>query len=198
MKSTEKPYLSEEERKKSQAKDEAELKKEQEAILRQQKQKETIRAEEWISDDLQKLRDLLEEHIVDDALVEKVINHSELEHDEIEEIFEKIDELEAIENIDDYLPKDMRITKQEYAGATHDDAMLVQVEAKIQKALGHIASHANISQWWSINLFSGFLTMLDSNLVTIQEHNIDMQDSLRPDTKNTKWLWQTIKDWFTK
>lgn len=112
MKSTEKSYLSEEERKKTQLKDESELKKEQEAILKMQKTKEVAREEESISNDLWKLRDLLEKHIIDDALVKKVLDHGELDHEEVEEIFEKIDEIEAIDNIDEYLPKDMRITKR--------------------------------------------------------------------------------------
>jgi len=198
MKSNEKAYLSEEERKKAQAKDEAELKKEQEAIIKMQKTKEVIREEEAISNDLWKLRDLLEAHIVDDALVNKVIEHWELEHEEIEEIFDKIDEIEAIDNIDDYLPKDMRITKKEYAAATHDDDTLIIVEAKIHWALTHIAQVTVPSNWWSINLFSGFLTMLDKNLITIQEHHIDMQDALKQSGSKTKNVWQTIKDWFTK
>ncbi len=197
MKSNEKSYLWEEERKRAQAKDEAEIKKEQEAVIKQQKQKEIIREEEAISDDLSKLRDLLEAHIVDDALVEKVIDHWELDHEEIEEIFDKIDEIEAMDNIDDYLPKEMRVTKQEYAAATHDDDALIVVEKKIHAALWVLSQGANTNSWWSMNIFSWFMTMLDKNLITVQEHHIDMQDSLSLN-KKTKSLWQTIKDWFTK
>ena len=197
MKSNEKSYLSEEERKRAQSKDEAELKKEQERILKQQKQKEVLREEEAISDDLSRLKDLLEKHVINDDLVKKVIDHWELDHEEVEEIFEKIDEIEAMENIDDYLPKDMRVTKEEYAAATHDDDALVIVEAKIHAALWALAQNANPNVGWSINIFSGFMTMLDKNLVTIQEHHIDMQDALSPN-KKTKSLWHSIKDWFTK
>jgi len=198
MKNSEKAYLSEEERKKAKRKDEAEQKKEQEAILRMEKKKEFIRTEETISDDLGKLRELLEKHVIDDELVEKVIAHWELEHDEIEEIFEKIDEIEALENIDDYLPKEMRVTKEEYAAATHDDDTLVIVLQKIDTSLWVLAQHSAPQTWWSINIFSGFLTMLDKNLVTIQEHHIDMQDSLQTDTsKKTESLWETIKKSFS-
>jgi len=198
MKSSEKSYLSEEERKKSQAKDEAELKKEQEAIIRMQKIKEVVHEEEAISEDLWKLRDLLEKHVINDELVEKVIAHGELEHEEIEEIFQKIDEIENIDNIDDYLPQEMRVTKEEYAAATHDDAVLVTVEAKIHAAVWILSSRANPVSGWSINIFSGFLTMLDKNLITIQEHHIDMRDSLSGGKKDSKWIWQTIKESFTK
>lgn len=198
MKSTETSHLWEEERKKAQIKNEAEIKKEQEAIIKMQKTKEVIRAEESISEDLSKLRDLLEKHVIDDELVNKVIDNGELDHEEIEEIFEKIDEIEAIKDIDDYLSKDMRVTKQEYAAATHDDETLIVVEHKIQKALTQLASHATPQTGWSINIFSGFMTLLDKNLITIQEHHIDMQDTLWSNRWESKGLWQSIKDWFTK
>lgn len=198
MKSNEKSYLWEEERKRAQTEDEAELKKEQEAIIRMQKKKEVISAEESISDDLWNLRDLLEKHVIDDVLIKKVIQEAELNHKDIEEIFEKIDEIEAIDSIDDYLPKDMRVSKEEYTAATHDDTELSRVEDKIHTALTHLSQSSAPQTGWSINLFTWFMTMLDKNLITIQEHHIDMKDSLNPWNKKTKSLWQTIKDWFTK
>lgn len=122
---------------------------------------------------------------------------AELDHKDIEEIFEKIDEIEAISNIDEYLPKDMRVTKEEYAAATHDDTELARVENKIHAALSYLSQISAPQTGGSINLFSWFLTMLDKNLITIQEHHIDMQDALNPN-KKTKSLWQSFKDWFTK
>lgn len=199
MKSTEKAYLSEEERKKAKINDEAELKKEQEAILKLEKKKEVIREEEAISDDLQRLRDLLEEHIIDDSLVNKVIEDAELDHEEIEKIFDQIDAIEKIDNIDDYLPRDMRVTKEEYAAATHDDTQLTIVEAKIHTALTRLATAVTPQNAWSMNLFSGFLTMLDKNLITIQEHHIDMRDWLiKPWSQKSQSIWQTIKESFKK
>jgi len=179
MKSTEKSYLSEEERKKTKQKDEQELQKEQEAILKMEKKKEKMREEETISDDLQKLRDMLEDHIIDNSLVEKVIQHAELDHEELEKIFDQIDRIENLEKIDDYLPKDLRISKEEYAVATHDDKELIKVEEKIHTALTHLSSVITPQTWGSMNIFSGFLTMLDKNLITIQEHHIDLKDGLK-------------------
>lgn len=198
MKNTEKAYLSEEERKKAQIKDEAELKKEQEAILKLEKKKEVVREEEAISDDLQRLRDLLEEHIVDDSLVNKVIEHAELDHEEIEKIFDQIDAIEKIDNIGDYLPKDMRVTKEEYAAATHNDETLTVVETKIHTALTRLAANTSPQNGWSINIFSGFLTMLDKNLITIQEHHIDMRDGLSKKwNQKSQSIWEIIKDSFS-
>jgi len=195
MKNTEKAFLNEEERKKQQQKSEEEIKKEQEKILKLEKKKEVIHEEEEVSNDLQKLRDLLEEHIVDDGLVEKVIAGTEIDHEDIQEIFEKIDEIEQIDKIDDYLPKDMRVTKEEYAQATHDDDACKVVIQKLEKSLTVLSQHANPQVWGSINLFSGFLTMLDKNLVTIQEHHIDMKDSLETQ-KTSSSIWELVKSAF--
>lgn len=193
MKNNEKFFLAEQERIKKE-KSEKEQKAEQEKILKAKKQQEYIHEEECIEQDLQKLRDLLDKHIIDDCLVQKVIDHAELEHDEIEEIFEKIDEIENIDNIDDYLPKDMRVTKAEYAAATHDDTVLAEVVTKIEQSLWILAHHANPAQiWGSINIFSGFLTVLDTNLITIQEHHIDMKDTLAKNT-HPKGIWESIKE----
>jgi hypothetical protein len=90
MSNTEKTYFNEEERKK-QEKSEKEKKKEQEKILMFEKKKEENREEEEIHNNLQKLRDLLENHIIDDTLVEKVLSGNELDHEEMQDIFEKID-----------------------------------------------------------------------------------------------------------
>lgn len=199
MKNTEQAFLSEEERKKQQQKSEEDLKKEQEAIIKMEKKKEVIHQEEEASNDLQKLRDLLEEHIVDDALVNKVIEWTEIDHEDIQEIFEKIDEIEQIENIDDYLPKNMRVTKQEYADATHDDTACAEVITKLEKSLTILSQNANPQVWGSINIFSGFLTMLDKNLITIQEHHIDMKDSLQgPQDRKSESIWELIKWTFSK
>jgi hypothetical protein len=89
------------------------------------------------------LRDLLEEHIIDDNLVEKVMQQAELDYEEVEKIFEQIDTIEEIDGIDDYLPKDMRVTKEEYAAAMHDDSALIVVEKKIHNALSRLADIAN-------------------------------------------------------
>ena len=122
--------------------------------------------------------------------------HNKIEVESL--FFEKIDEIEAIDSIDDYLPKDMRVSKEEYTAATHDDTELSRVEDKIHAALTHLSQSSAPQTGWSINLFTWFMTMLDKNLITIQEHHIDMKDSLNPWNKKTKNLWQTIKDWFTK
>jgi len=139
-------YLNEEERKKHQKKSEEELKREQELILKMEKTKEIIREEENISNDLQTLKDLLEKHIIDDTLVEKVLSKTEINHEDIQEIFEKIDAIEDIDGIDEYLSKDMRVTKDEYLKATQDEEEYSKVTIKIHNALSVLAQHINPQQ----------------------------------------------------
>ena len=195
MKNNEKIFLAEQERQK-QEKTENEKREAEEQILRAKKSREYICEEEHTEHDLQKLRDLLDQHIIDDALVEKVLCHTEITHDEIEEIFEKIDELEALDNIDDYLPKDMRVSKEEYAHATHDDEAAKAVIQKIESCLVILANQWAPSTWGgSINVFSGFLRVLDKNLITIQEHHIDMKDGLSKE-KKVKGIWESVKESF--
>ena len=124
-----------EQEKQKHKKTEAEKIKAEEQILRAKKLRECISEEEHTEHDLCKLRDLLDQHIIDDSLIEKVMCKTEISHGEVENIFEKIDELESLENIDEYLPKDMRITKEEYAAATHDDTILATVVTKIENCL---------------------------------------------------------------
>jgi len=199
MSNTEKTYFNEEERKK-QEKSEKEKKKEQEKILMFEKKKEENREEEEIHNNLQKLRDLLENHIIDDTLVEKVLSGNELDHEEMQDIFEKIDEIENIDNIDDYIPKDIRISKEEYAAALHNEENYTVVLQKLHTVLGILAQHITPQTTGSINIFSSFVTLLDKNLITIQEHHIDMKDSLEA-SKNTtpkkESIWQTFKDYFS-
>lgn len=194
-----KSYLNEQERKKLE-KTEQEEKAEQEKILEFQKTKEYIREEEKTSDDLSKLKDLLEDHIIDDELVQKVISWAEIEHEELEEIFAKIDEIDAVEDIDKYLPKELRVTKEEYSNATHDEVYRVQLITKLNSALTVLANSISDNSWiWSINIFSGFMTLLDKNLILIQEHHIDIKDSLEEidkDKKQNKSLWEEIIDFF--
>lgn len=194
----EKSYLSEEERKK-QEKSEKEQKKEQEKILAFEKKKQEIREEEETHNDLQKLRDLLEEHIIDDALVEKVLSWDEINHEEMKEIFEKIDEIENMEDIDEYVPQDMRISKDEYAWALHNEEDYKLVLWKLHNVLQILSRHVTPQTSGSINIFSGFITLLDKNLIRIQEHHIDMKNTL----ESSSWkegkqesIWEILKKYF--
>jgi hypothetical protein len=70
---------------------------------------------------------------------------------------------------------------------------------KIKTALTILSQQTGVNNQWGVHLFSWFLWVLDQNLILIQEHNIDMKNSLEtihisenPHLK--KWFWS---DFFT-
>ncbi len=173
-----------EQEKKNKEKTEKQKISEKKALLEQQKKKAEIREHIKADEALTKLHDLLDNHDIDLDIADvehigKALEWEELNHDDIEDILEKIDEIENTQDIDKYLPPEFRITKQEYHQALVDDISRVTVITKIDTALGLLSQQA--SGWDSaiwINIFSGYMAMLDKKLISIQENHIDMKDSL--------------------
>jgi len=50
-------------------------------------------------------------------------------------MFEKINQIEEIKNVDKYLPKEYRITQEQYLKAISDDIFRVQILTKLDYAL---------------------------------------------------------------
>lgn len=156
---------------------------------------------------LNKLRDLIESHdITLDAKtlksVEKAVAGQELDTDEIEDILEKIDEIENTDDVDNYIPAEIRITKDEYKQALVDDIFRVQMITKLDSALTILAQQANPNSNLSLNIFSGYMALLDKKLVSIQENHIDIKDNLKQ-VDEQKWIgtqkktfWETIIEFF--
>jgi hypothetical protein len=63
------------------------------------------------------LKSIIKIGLLKPYLIEKVLEGDDLTKMEIKEIFDKIDEIENITNIDEILPKELRITKYEYLEA---------------------------------------------------------------------------------
>ena len=157
-----------------------------------------------------KLHDLLDGHdveldIADVEHIQKSLDGEELSHDDIEDILEKIDTIENSDDIDKYLQPELRITKQEYHNALVNDEVRQLVIQKLDAALTVIS--AQTTGWTtgnlSANIFSGYMAMLDKQLIAIQEHHIDMQDHLveieelkNPKTKNNSML-EKLKKFFS-
>ncbi|MDD2745788.1 MAG: hypothetical protein PHU93_04585, partial [Candidatus Gracilibacteria bacterium] len=102
-----------------------------------------------------------------------------LETYEIEAIFEKIDAIEQIPEVEKILPKAFRLSKEEYVGALESEAMRKVALQKIDEALTHIYEYGNPNSLGATLgvFFSGFM-MLNKNLVLVQEHTIDIKNSL--------------------
>ncbi len=147
-----------------------------------------IEAENKIFD----LKELVEKWIISKETAKKVTSWENIDEEIINEIFKKIDEMEEIKDIDKYLPPNLRISHEEYLKALHDDIFRVQTLTKLDSALIILSRQIspNSSMW--VNLFSWFLSVLDKNLITVQEHTIDVKNSLKE--IDEKKFWNTDKN----
>lgn len=158
--------------------------------------KKHIEAQMETEEQLEDLKILVEKWIISQEQAEQIANNHELNNKDIQEIFEKIQEIEEIDDIDSYLPKDLRVWVNEYQTAMVDDIMRIKTLTKIKTALTILGSQTWITNQAGINLFSWFLSVLDKNLVLIQEHNIDMKNNLEEieNKKNPQKQWNFWKE----
>lgn len=144
-----------------------------------QKTKEKINIEIHAEEDLLDLKELVLQGVISTESAKNMVDGNALEDDIIQEIFNKIDEIEDISDIDKYLPVDLRISKQDYASALEDPIFRVQTITKLESALVILAKQISPDTISGMNLFSWFLSVLDKNLVTIQENTIDVKENLK-------------------
>ena len=112
-------------------------------------------------------------------IANKILSWEQITSEEIKEIFDKIDEIEDIKNIDDYLPRSLRITREEYIKAVKDDIFREKTITKLNTSLVLLSNKINPDSAVWLNLFSWFVTVLDKNLIRIQENTIDIKNWLR-------------------
>lgn len=130
---------------------------------------------------LLKLKELVDSWNLDSKtkkLAEEILNLENISKEEIEKIFDKIDEIENLEEIDNVLPPDFRITKEEYKKAISDDEARIFALSKLNTALGILAQKIKPNSWIAINLIWGFLLSIDKKLIKVQENNIDIKHNL--------------------
>lgn len=163
--------------------------------------KEKIEISKKSEDDIFYLKELIKKWLITKKTAEKIISWEKISKDEINQIFEKIDQIESIKNIDNYLPVELRIKKDEYLRATEDDIFREQILTKIDSALILISKKLSSDFTWWLSLFLWFLNFLDRNLIIIQENNIDIKSSLKkisekkfPKKQNNKNFLQKIID----
>lgn len=191
-----KNIFNENEKKKKELKEE-EIVNEQKKQLEFKKTKEKISVEIEIEDEIYHLKELVEKWVISKDTVDKVIEWKDISEDEIKEIFEKIDEIEELKDVDKYLPENLRITKEDYLKAVNNDIFRVQIITKIDSALTLLSNQANPDSAMWLNLFSGFLAVLDKNLIKIQENTIDVKDSLKS-IDEKKWLYKDNRTMWQK
>ncbi len=151
--------------------------------------------------DLEKLRILVEKWVISEGQLDIILKNEILITSDIEDIFQKIDEILAIKDIDKYLPAEYRLTKEEYLSALKDDNIRIQIIGKLDKALVHIYELSHPDQIW-LDMFSSIYLIFEKNLKLIQENTIDIKDSLEEDMtdslkeKSKESLWQQVTEFF--
>lgn len=165
----------EKKKKELEEKEEAEFQQKQ---VEHQKMKEYIQTETETEENLHKLHDLVDEGLLTKEQAEHIAEWEQLSEEDVKEIFEKIDEMEDLKDVDKYLPAELRITKEDYSKAMTDDIFRVQTMTKLDTALTVIWQQIVPDSSAGVNLFSGFLSVLDKNLIILQENTIDVKDNL--------------------
>lgn len=140
--------------------------------------KEKISIEIETEDKIFHLKELIEYWFISKETVKKVISWEEITNNEIKDIFEKIEELENNENIWKYLPIKLLITKKQYTRSLNDEIYRKNSILKLNKSLSILSKQFSTNSYLWVDVFSWFLYILDKNLITIQEHTIDIKDSL--------------------
>lgn len=169
------------------------------------KQKEKIELEINSEIQLDNLKELVSKWLITNETAKKILVWEEISNDEIKEVFEKINQIEEIKDVDKYLPKEYRITQEQYFKAINDDIYRVKILTKLDFALNILVKQIipDSSSW--LNIFSGFIWILDKNLILIQENTIDIKTWLKKvdEQKSSKQnirlsFWQKIINFIKK
>ncbi len=165
------------------------------------KKKEIIDTKEETSEKLDSLKELVDKKVITKESADKIVSWKAIDKNEIEAMFDKIDEIEDIKNVDKYLPAEYRITKKEYLKALESWVYRVKTLTKLDIALTMLSEQINPNSTMWMNLFSWFLTVLDKNLVLLQENTIDVKRSLEKVWSKSKSnkklsLWEKIVNFF--
>lgn len=193
-----------EQEKKNKELSEKEIQEQEEKITEHLKTKEKIKTQIETDDELTNLKDLVEKWVITKETAEKIAQWNDIDNKILEEMFDKIEEIEDIKDIDKYLPAELRVSKDEYKQAVENSLKRVVTLTKLNTALTLLADQITWDNTWWLNLFSWFLSVLDKNLQKVQENTIDIKDSLEDidnkEWKNIKkwWFINLIKEIFTK
>ncbi len=156
-----------------------EIKEENKKQLEYKIQREKILVKIETENNLEYLKDLLNTWIVSNETAQKIIEWKEISNIEIKEIFEKINQIEEIKNINNYIPKEYRINKEDYIKAINDEDFREETFKKLDFVLWLLVKQIIPDNYSWLNLFSWFIWFLDKNLIKIQENTIDIKKWLK-------------------
>lgn len=158
--------------------------KENEEKLEKSKTERLIQLEKishiWkIKFDLEKLKILIMNWFLDEKLARDLIEWNSVESSEINEIFKKLEAIEEIKWIEKILPKELRISKEDYLSALVSNEYREIVLHKIDDALTYLYNSINGDGSILFNLFTWVLYFLNKNLQIVQENYIDLKNNLK-------------------
>jgi len=177
--------LNEEEKKKKEAIDNGK-KLEHKKLLEHNRIKEKIGIEIEAENKIWNLKDLISKWIISKETANSIIRWIDVDDETINDMFDKIEQIEDIEDIDNYLPKYLRVTKDEYKKALIEETFRIQIIIKINSALNLLSKHIKPNNALPINIFSVFLSIVDRKLIIVQENCIDLRDNLEKRSKKSR------------
>lgn len=148
-------------------------------IVEFQKKQEKIREKIKVKESLEKLKDLINAWILTKKRAQEILGWENINSNELLNIFEKIDQLEKIDKNKKILPKDFKITKQEYIEAISD----FEKKSTLLKKIDNVLDYMYSNMWWGWLTFSLF-SFLSYNLLIskktqkIQENLIDIKNNV--------------------
>lgn len=143
------------------------------------------------------LKSLVERWLISVNVAKNIIEWKDLNNSQIEEILEKIDEIEEIKDVDKVLPKELRITKEEYLAALWDTESRQQAMKKLHWALDYIYHTVHPEDVWIVDI-SWIILLLNQNLVKVQDRTIDIKRNLEWIEKQQNPTKEEKKGFFTK
>lgn len=147
-------------------------------FLRFQKWKEILRSHFVSKKQLEYLKSAIERWYLGVHSLKSILHNQELWTEEIELIFSRIDEIESIPNVDTFLPKDFRVTKEEYMEALSDNKKREILVAKLTDALAYMTDTVAPASFTPSSMFFSLFARLDKNLILLQENTLDIRRSL--------------------
>lgn len=133
--------------------------------------------------DLEKLKELIINWVIEPNFVKDLLKWEAVDDLEIEKIFEKIDEIENIKNIDKLLPPNLRLSKEEYISAINNLNQRIAILSKIDQALIYLYQQNSSHNIWWFDMFAGIMYLLNKNLQIVQWNYIDIKTNLESKNK---------------
>ncbi len=172
--------------KKKQKITEKEKKEKIKKTIKYKKTKDKLSLENESEKKLINLKELLVWLDISSKTVHKINNWECIWEEEIQEIFEKIDEIEAIDDISEYTPNNLKITRDDYIRAISEEVFRAKIITKINSSIIILMNKINwnYSKW--VKLLSNLLKLLKNHLIIIDRNGIVIKGSLKGNNNKLK------------